>query len=183
MRTLHYLLKQRAGTNVYRDWLVALCDVMGARDFRKIKTDDMYPKDIRDAHDKAVARRVLKENAELAAAFAARAKERAEMAFSDDETGLMIRAAVSQRELIEEGQKLCHCVGGYAKPHAEGKTTIFFIRHIEAPDEPFFTLEYKGGRVCQNRGKRNCDRTPEVVIFEKKWLEYLKTLKIKKKGD
>ena len=183
VRTLHYLLKQRAGTNVYRDWLVALCDVMGVRDFRKIKTDDLYPKDIRDAHDKAVARRVLKENALLAAAFAARAEERAEMAWRDDETGLMIRAAASQRELIDEGQKLHHCVGGYAKPHAEGKTTIFFIRHIETPDEPFYTLEYKNGRVAQNRGQRNCDRTPEVVIFEKKWLEHRKALKTNRKGD
>ena len=52
---------------------------------------------------------------------------------------------------------------------------------MKSPDKPFFTLELneENVRVVQNRGKGNCDRTPEVEAFEEKWLEFVK-LNIKK---
>jgi hypothetical protein len=31
--------------------------------------------------------------------------------------------------------------------------------------------------TIQNRGKRNCKRTPEVEAFEKKWIEYIRQFK------
>ena len=94
----------------------------------------------------------------------------------------MITACPDEEQLINEGEKLDHCVATYADSHAEGKTAIFFIRHIEAPDTPFYTLELdeKTYRVRQNRGSHNCARTPEVKAFEEKWLAYLKTNNIGK---
>ena len=40
---------------------------------------------------------------------------------------------------------------------------------------PFFTLEFdeKTKTVRQNRGLRNCARTPEVNAFEKAWLDHI----------
>ena len=82
----------------------------------------------------------------------------------------------------KEGKLLCHCVGGYAKDHAAGKTSILFIRKIAEPEIPFFTLEYKDGKVNQNRGYKNCDRTKEVIAFEKDWLEHIKNKEFMKNG-
>ena len=71
----------------------------------------------------------------------------------------------------------------YAKGHVEGKTAILFIRQIAEPDKPFFTLEFdeKAKEVRQNRGLRNCDRTPEVKAFEKAWLSYVRRAKPKER--
>lgn len=64
----------------------------------------------------------------------------------------------------------------YAKRHAGGETAIFFIRRASQPEKPFFTLELDEKRlnVRQNRGLRNCARTPEVQAFEEKWLEWVR---------
>ena len=67
----------------------------------------------------------------------------------------------------------CHCDGN----------SIFFVRHTAAPDLPFFTLQLdtKTGRVMQNRGKGNCERTQEVRDFEEQWLAVIVAPWIQKK--
>ena len=71
-------------------------------------------------------------------------------------------------------------MASYARSHASGKTAILFIRQAKAPDKPFFTLEFDEKKmvVVQNRGLRNCDRTPEVEAFEKAWLEGIRQIKV-----
>jgi hypothetical protein len=88
--------------------------------------------------------------------------------------GLIIRPAASYEEFIDEGSVLRHCVAGYAERHAKGETALFWIRKTEAPDEPYYTLQFneKTQDVVQNRGKNNCDRTPEITAFELRWLEH-----------
>ena len=78
--------------------------------------------------------------------------------------------------LVAEGDALHHCVGTYAKDHANGKTAIFFIRRAKAPRKSFYTLELNEGKlvVRQNRGRRNCARTKEVEELEAVWLAWLK---------
>lgn len=89
--------------------------------------------------------------------------------------GLMIVPADSQEALDREGEMLDHCVARYGENHALGKSYIFFIRHTWAPDKPFYTLQFdeKREKVLQNRGKRNCDKTPEVQAFEDEWLAWV----------
>ena len=57
----------------------------------------------------------------------------------------------------------------------KGETMIFFIRRKEAPEKPYYTLEWHG-KVVQCRGSHNCDMTPEVKafvqIFQEKMTEY-----------
>ena len=86
----------------------------------------------------------------------------------------MIRPAKSTNELMKEGKELCHCVASYAKSVAQGTTNILFIRKIDEPDKPFYTLEFKSGKILQNRGYKNKLQTPEVLAFEAKWLLYIK---------
>ena len=90
--------------------------------------------------------------------------------------GLSIHPAETEIEMIDEGRELHHCVATYAKRHASGQTAIFFIRHINEPDKPYFTLEFDFKNMCvrQNSGLRHCARTPEVEKFEEKWVEFVK---------
>lgn len=81
--------------------------------------------------------------------------------------GLMIVIPKSGDEIKKEGQTLHHCVGSYVERVARGETMILFIRKEGKPDEPYFTLEYKNGKVVQCRGKNNCGMSKNVQAFVK----------------
>ena len=137
----------------------------------------MFPADFA-AHHERIAR-IIAERAdrELSEKIARVTEQARRYAWEDDETGLLIIPARCAEDLIEEGKALDHCVGSYAKRVARGETTIFFIRTLEEPDKPFFTLEYRNDRVIQNRGYKNCDRTEQVQTFETRWLAHIEELK------
>lgn len=132
-----------------------------------------FPADLWDAHDQATEQTEDKADEEMCRLFRLRRKQLRKWCFEAD--GLLIRPAASQAELVKEGDSLHHCVKTYAKKHARGDSAIFFIRKKSAPATPFFTLELdeKNLGVIQNRGFRNCDRTPEVSAFEAKWLKWI----------
>lgn len=180
-RTVRYLVKQKAHWYTLRDYRRM------AREAGRDMTDDLvqWPRDLTAAHNRYVEERQAlrdkeekekraKEIAERSALFAKRAVELEWMSFEAD--GLLIQPCASEDELINEGKVLHHCVASYARDHAGGKTAILFIRRAEEPDKPFFTLEFdeKNLTVRQDRGLRNCGRTPEVADFEKTWLEWVK---------
>lgn len=175
---INYLDKQREAnaktslinTDYLRDYWQACHNVYG-----KVPAELTYPKDLKRAHDDMILRVKEKEDAELRAGFENRLAELSKMSYQSEATGLMIRPAQTQNELIKEGKILHHCVAGYAKSHADGSTSIFFIRKIAEPDVPFYTLELKDGKVNQNRGDKNCARTAEVIAFEAEWLDHLKS--------
>ena len=88
--------------------------------------------------------------------------------------GLFIRQPKNMTEIVNEGKRLHHCVGGYAQRHAFGKLHIMFIRKADKPDVPFYTVEVDLlGEIVQVRGLRNCKTTPEVDAFMEAYKEYL----------
>ena len=48
---------------------------------------------------------------------------------------------MTEAEIVNEGQMLHHCVGGYATRHLERRTTILFLRANETPDQSYYTIE------------------------------------------
>lgn len=139
-----------------------------------VTTDIMFPKKLKEAHDREQERFQAAKNKAKNDAIKRRAKSMEKYIFKDPETGLFIRPAASCGELTREGRDLHNCVASYIDRVAEGKTSIFFIRKISDPKTSFFTLEFRAGSVIQNRGMKNCARTNEVVKFEKKWLDFIK---------
>lgn len=147
-----------------------------------------WPKDLKAAHDKVMKLYARRKDEILQAGFSKRAEALA--AYSWSRGGILIRPCASEAELRNEGKVLHHCVATYAEDHATGKTAIFFVRKAEAPKKPWYTLELdeKDLLVKQNRGLRNCARTPEIQAFEDEWLAWLRsgqkkeTRKRKKKG-
>lgn len=69
--------------------------------------------------------------------------------------GYVIRAPMNKDEVLAEGRKLQHCVGGYADRHIQGKTTILFMRKVKKPDEPWLTIEMNGNKLRQIHGFKN----------------------------
>ncbi|MBR4702323.1 MAG: PcfJ domain-containing protein [Oscillospiraceae bacterium] len=135
---------------------------------------EMWPERLRREHDRAVGRLKKAENAERDRKIAAVAETLEKYSLTLD--GITIRPARSTGELEAEGKILNHCVGSYAERVAAGETFIFFIRREEKPDISWYTLNLDKDRrrVIQNRGRRNCDRTPEIEAFEQTWLAWVR---------
>ena len=137
-----------------------------------------FPRDLIDAHDTALeqCRRMEREAQvkSLATRFRIRRRQLAKYIFKAD--GLKIVPAYSQRDLQKEADVLHHCVWTYAEKHAEGRTAIFFIRRTVEPGKPYYTLELDETTrtVRQNRGLRNCGKTPEVQAFEDLWISWVR---------
>ena len=67
-----------------------------------------------------------------------------------------MKASGTVDELVQEGNTLHHCVGGYGPAHADGQI-ILFIRHTRRPERSWFTLnvDVKEKKIIQNHGYGN----------------------------
>jgi hypothetical protein len=94
---------------------------------------------------------------------------------------LMIRVAPNLPSLTTEGQILHHCVGymNYDERMAEGGNLIMFIRKVDKPGDPFYTVEFnhKTKEIVQCHGDHNALATNEVSEFLNKWLSKIPQLK------
>jgi len=97
--------------------------------------------------------------------------------FMTDSKGLLVKIPETTDELYQEHVNLHNCLNTYIEKMAKGESTIFFIRRIEEPDKPFFAMEYKDGMIVQVHGNCNCNATPEVDKFTKKFAEVLQIIK------
>ena len=180
IKTVRYLNKQRwkypgdiALTHTLFDYWDMSCRLGDPLDTE----DEIYPQRLKTAHD-AVTERINELKSKLRKKEFEKRYKTLEK-YSWESEGLFIIPAKSETELRQEGKSLHHCVASYAEKHATGKTAIFFIRKKEAPQKPFYTLELDeiNLTVRQNRGKHNCDRTPEVIAFEADFLKHLNKLR------
>lgn len=114
----------------------------------------LYPKQLHKAHDIAtdlVNAMVREEQAKQMKELTAKLVKRYNFEYGD----YMIVVPQSMQEIIDEGKKLSHCVGGYAERHASGKLAILFIRCKAAADTSFVTMEVHGKKIVQYHGFRN----------------------------
>ena len=127
-----------------------------------------YPRNIQIAHDRAREELEAKRQREEEEAQMARLNKLRELEESRRDIlnerkrkynisagGYFIRVAESGKEILNEGRALQHCVGGYAERHLRGDTTILFLRRVETPDKPLYTIEMNINRLMQIHGYRN----------------------------
>lgn len=97
----------------------------------------------------------------------------------------LIRPPVNGHEIVREGQKLHHCVGGYVDRHLNGATTILFLRRRDRPGRPLCTIEVDGNTIRQVHGwddeRTACPDNPNktdprtlYADFLAGWLAWLK---------
>lgn len=130
----------------------------------------LLPRDLNAAHRRTIAQVKHKANEAKRAEFHRRVEKLAAWRYEAD--GLLIRPAEDADELIAEGAALHHCVGGYADRMADGETAIFFVRRLDEPDEPYYTLELKNRSVVQCRTLHNASYEANRAVhdFVTTWL-------------
>ena len=134
IRTANYLKRQNQAWNYLEDyWRMAR---LAGYDLDQDAV--RWPKVLQRAHDRAAAAvKYQKINSHTKEAFTKMTARCQGLAWEHD--GICIRPAANPLELIEEGNTLRHCVGGYAGTHAMGKI-ILFVRHTRRPDRSWYTL-------------------------------------------
>ena len=136
----------------------------------------LLPKKLGKAHDEATAqhrermererqaaqmerdRQKIAEQRErdrLMAATYAERKAKLDKKYSFAMDGYIIRVPESGEEILDEGRKLQHCVGGYADRHISGAVTILFMREAKKPGVPWLTIEMSGNKLIQIHGFKN----------------------------
>lgn len=135
--------------------------------------EERWPERLKREHDRLVREAKVEATRALDAKIAARALDLD--AWEYHFGGLFITPPRKGEDFVDEANHLHHCVDGYAERHAKSETTILFIRKENQPNKSYFTLEWniKAGRVVQNRGNRNRDRTPDVEAFENEWVAWM----------
>ena len=168
VRTVNYLKKQHSSYSY-------LCDYrrMAARaGFDLTQEPVKWPKDLRAAHDRALAAIKFEEEEAEAATFREMSARCKGLAWEHD--GICIRPAMTPSELVQEGDTLHHCVGGYAKTHAAGNI-ILFIRHTRRPERSWYTLniDVKTHRQIQLHGYGNEYANGKRLHIDKRVLTFV----------
>ena len=159
----------------YRDYL---------KDCRKLNWDlddraILFPRNLPAAHERTISLIKYEENKAADEKFRITREKQLWMEWQHGD--FLIRLPVDAHEIVAEGKALKHCVGGYVQRAADGKTTILFIRRVDQPDKPFYTLEWCADRVQQCMTYKNSPYRddPEVVAFVDAWKKIHKKLKSK----
>lgn len=134
---------------------------------------DKYPTDVFKGHN-IMTRNVtaLELTDEERAAFEeknAKAAKKYELKYK----GYVVIIPRTVEELVKEGNDLSHCVAGYSRRIAEGKTVVGFLRKEDAPDVSLYTIEMDGKKVIQAKGACNEDLPADALRIvgeiEAKW--------------
>jgi hypothetical protein len=117
----------------------------------------LYPKDLHEAHQETLVRIKTEADALMDRKIDERLNSLERYCF--EYNGLMIRPAVSTKELIREGKALKHCVGNYNQKYmskySKGQIVLLLIRKTDNPDNPFATMELEKDVVKQVQGYDN----------------------------
>lgn len=98
-------------------------------------------------------------------------EERSKYNYSDAD--FTIRLPEKLSEIVNEGNSLHHCVGGYTNNHAQGHTTIMFLRRNDDPTTSFYTIEIgNNDNIVQIHGFGNkwLGNNPEAIPTVMRWL-------------
>lgn len=142
---IHYLAAGSSSAN-RKTYAQMLCDYLDCAKTLKYdlrQRDVALPKDLKARHDAASAAALIARQQEAMAdggKYARRVKTTRQM-YEFAYGGYCIIVPSSVDDIINEGRKLHHCVGGYAERHFNGKLEILFLRKVSDLGRPLITLE------------------------------------------
>lgn len=170
---INYLNKNKGNSAyLWRDYL----DQAALLGWDLKKKDNLYPKNLKEAHDKVGRLVKMKKNEAKDLRIREKAAMLEDLCFQDGE--YLIRPARCYEDFVKESDGLNHCVGRstvYMDGMIKGERGIFFIRKVSEPDKPFFTLDYflKKHHLEQCRTKNNSPYTTNISVmnFMAKWFK------------
>lgn len=182
-KTMNYIKKQNEQMNTFSNWSIIhdwkdYLDQCNELEYDVSDAAVSMPKNLAAAHERLT--KVIKIKADeiakrkLEKTYSMRKK--LEYISRDGKYRIILPESVQQ--IIDEGKRLNHCVGGYAKRHVNGVLTILFLRTADKPDVPYYTMEVDAkGNIVQCRGfKNNYAGNPkpqEIKDFENEYQSYL----------
>ena len=183
VKIVNYIRKQNAKNEfgLVREYLDYL-DMKEEQGYDMTDSIVLFPKDLKEAHNKAVIEKDSKAAEERKAEVEGRYREirnrfkGADKVYHYESGAFIIRPAMSASEIVDEGRYLRHCVGGdgYLNKHNKRLSTICFLRLKEEPEKPYVTVELKDGKIEQWYGY--LDGKPDEKTVDR-WLKrYIKAL-------
>lgn len=180
-KTMGYIGRQTNGQDTHAcstAWLDYLKQCVKL-DYNVRDTATCKPRNLWEAHNRLTKLISNKENTEMNDALVSRINSRKWLEFESGR--FVVIQSQSVGEIIVEGERLNHCVGGYVDDHATGKTNIMFLRTKARPWKPFYTIEVddKGViRQCRGYGnnipsKHGVPKPQEIKDFEAEYQKYL----------
>ena len=148
----------------YRDYL----DMCRQMQYDIRNTFVLYPRDLKEAHDRVAKELKDKHTAEQAKAIAdSFGKWQERYAYHDKE--LMVIPPHSAKDIVDEGAALHHCVGHYVERVAQNQCVILFVRRVSEPGKPLCTVEVRDGQVIQSRCFGNEEPSAQIRGFIEQW--------------
>lgn len=162
--------------NQYEDYMT-MCNKLG-----KDTTDEMVhrPRELKRRHDEAVkelesrAAEIQAEEYSEKFGEAEKVLQIIQKKFNYTGEEFFIKVPEKIVDIVKEGNYLHHCAGAtdrYFDRIKQNETYICFLRKVEEPDTPFYTIEVEpGGTIRQHRGMY--DEEPEIDAvkpFLKEW--------------
>lgn len=110
---------------------------------RPLTQEELWPRNLQAAHDRYTRMQMeaidQKKVEKFQKGFDLVVDKYSQLQWTDGE--LCIILPKSYAELVQEGNVLRHCVGGYGNSHIDGKDTIFFVRRYRRPERNYYTLD------------------------------------------
>jgi hypothetical protein len=150
----------------YLDYL-EMCNKLKNADIKISEWKFDTVQELLDAHDRTVE--VFNANIEFTK-YDEKQREKFQKAIEEEqkylyeEESFSVIAPSKISDIINEGYKLHHCVGGYVDNVIDGRTDILFIRKTDNIEKPFYTLEVRNGAVRQCHGFGNCNVEVEAGL-------------------
>lgn len=141
------------GTTLWKDYL----NMFKQYYKRNVKgAAELYPDSLKREHDVLSMRSnkwAYKNNA-VFACFANINEQWKKLEYDDKHFEIILPK--NSREVVLEGQSLCHCVASYVQDIVDGNCLILFIRRKECEEKSFFTMEFDmQNSVRQIKGHSN----------------------------
>jgi len=181
-RFVNYFTKQKHLLKRKLEFLIMLhrdyIDMSKAMKIDLTRKSLRFPSNIREAHD-TILERYNEVKIEVENEVFREATEKLYAGLPEYAKGVFCIVFPKLRsDLVVEGQSLKHCVGNdsYYKNHIEGSKMIFFVRKVEEPEKPFFTMELdmEEFRIKQLYGYCQCIPTMAVKKFADDFVSRLK---------
>lgn len=166
--------------DIYKDYIEAAYMTGLCMEHTKV----LWPDDLGAAHEAATAAWQASLDDGTAKGQKAKDLKARKQKYEFEYGGLCIVFPATGAAVKREGQKLNHCVGGYAERHLKGVLSIVFLRWAAAPHQPYVTIEMHGNQIAQIHGKGNDYGSISPRVTHKKFLDaWLKWLEDGSKRD
>lgn len=151
-KLLRYVVSESATTSDFMDTTSILADYLNMCDLLEVKPD-LYPVNLRSAHDRVATAFRRKTGSDSASAKLARIARAATAYVNPPENRLdavgipkefkthVVVFPSSVEDFVDEGSQQHNCVGSYPSAVESGKSVVFFIRKKDSPKESYVTGE------------------------------------------